>query len=91
MRNLLFILLVGCSSTEAARWKIEDVALEKRAWRHCEERFDGVEMHRKGFCYISKECKKRLIGKKCRRLPLFCAYGDLECFDKYKLFNKKLK
>lgn len=77
-------LTFSCAS---ATWKVQDVSLEKREWRVCSEILDGPEKHQKGFCYISQECKK----KKCRPLPLFCAWGDIVCMDKWKLLDKKLR
>jgi len=60
-------------------------------WRVCSKEKDKPELHHKGFCYVDKECKRVIFRKKCRNRQLFCAWGDLDCMEKYKLFLKKLR
>lgn len=97
MFKLLLVLtfLTSCVSMSAdwSSWKVEDVAYDKRIWRFCSREKDGEELHRKGFCYVSQECRTRktILGNEkseCRQLPLFCAWGDIECMDRYNIFNK---
>lgn len=88
--SLLFVFS-SCASS-ARDWKIHDVSDEKKDWRICSEKYDGPEKNFKGFCYISQECYKTVFrNRKCRPLPLFCAWGDTDCILKYGLDKKKLK
>lgn len=83
---LLMVMLTSCASS----WKRVPVSNEEMVWRSCSENLDGPNVHRKGWCYQATECKDQFIGKKCRNVPLFCAHGDNECFDKWGLHNKVL-
>lgn len=80
----------SCASISAdwTPWKMEDVPSVKRKWHICREELDGPDLHLKGFCYQSEECrsKKIFLGsdkKECRRLPLVCLWGDVECIVKF--------
>ena len=90
---ILFVALLSCSTAEADKnWKIDDVSDAEKEWRFCDERLDGPDKKDKGFCYISRECYKTIFGnQRCRPLPLFCAWGDLGCYEKFKLKSKKLR
>ena len=90
MRKLFVIvfMIIIANSCASAPWVMRDVSLEKRVWRFCHEHYDGPEKHEKGFCYISQECKS---DKKCRPLPLFCAWVDIDCLRKYKILQKKIR
>jgi len=92
IRNLSILLfLVIVSSCSAAEWKIKDVSDEEKIWRRCHERLDGPENVDKGFCYISQECIDKWYKKEeCKRVPLFCAWDDLQCHKKYGLDRKVL-
>jgi len=90
MKSLKKIILVSIASLmltscAAAPWKHAGVAPEKRSWRFCTEEYDGDKAG-KGFCYIDKECRRQFIFKKCRPKPLFCAWGDIPCMTKYKVY-----
>ena len=98
MRRLLVftltLLFVSCSSTgvEArAEWKVVDLPNQEKGWRICSEKYDGIALHRKGFCYRIKECRKKFLRKReCRPLQQFCKFGDDACFSKHGLFDKRL-
>lgn len=92
MRKALILILILNISCAASPWKIKDVSLEDRDWRFCSMDKDGPTKHRKGFCYISEECRKRFMRKDlCRPLPLFCPWSDLKCMDNYKLWSKRIR
>ena len=87
LNKLIVILLVLISSSCAgkAKWRVVDVAPEKREWRWCDYTKDGESLDGKGICYISKKCIKKFLRKeKCKRVQLFCAHGDLDCLVKNK-------
>ena len=89
---LISIILVLISCASANHWYNVGVSNEKKVWRFCSTQRDGVDKNKKGFCYIDKECKNRFLQKrKCRQVPLFCAWGDVECMEKYGLFNKVIR
>lgn len=98
MKALLIIVmavLYSCASTSAewSEWKEVGVAQADQDCDWCTARRDGPEYHRKGVCWQSKECRTRnpwYSGEKteCRRKPLFCAHGDLDCMDRYGILNK---
>ncbi len=92
MRNLfkIFLLLV-CFNSCASSYKLTGPSYEKRTWRICSLEMDKPELNRKGFCYVEKWCKDQLFGKKCKNEQLHCAWGDLVCMEKYKLFDKRLR
>ena len=90
LRIISVALLVSCATAEP-KWYIKDVSDAKKVWRFCEERYDPQQAA-KGFCYISQRCYKRWFSaEKCEPVRLFCGWGDIECYRKYKLFNKKLR
>ena len=92
---IVLAVTYSCASTSAewSSWKIKTAPQEKQIWNFCDARFDGPELHRKGMCWIAKECRTRNpwysgVKTQCRRLQLFCAWGDLECMDINGIFNK---
>lgn len=94
---IIISLMYSCASIsgEWGQWKVIDVAQEKQIWRLCEQGKDGIDKHHKGFCYISQECRKRetILGNErieCRNAPLFCTWGDIDCYLKNGIFNKQL-
>lgn len=92
---LVFLfILTSCSSFDSearAKWIKEDLPNEEKEWRICSEKYDGIEYHRKGFCYKIRECRKRFLRKReCRPILQFCKFGDDACFDKHGLFDKRL-
>lgn len=92
MKNLIALLLLTSVACAAKPYKINDVSLAKRSWRFCSAAKDGESLHRKGFCYVSQECRERWLRKdECRPLPLFCKWGDVSCYDKYELWTKKVR
>lgn len=91
---LIFTCLYSCASISAdwGPWQMEDVQSKERVWRFCKEELDGPEFHNKGICYISEECrtKRTILGndkKECRKLPLFCEWGNVDCLVKYGINN----
>lgn len=91
----MFAFIYSCSSMSSdwSAWKVKDVSQAKQTWRFCHQELDGPTYHRKGMCYISQECRTKnpwYSGEKveCRSLPLFCAWGDIDCMDKNAIFNK---
>jgi len=87
---ILSLFLYSCASMSSdwSPWQMDDVDTMSREWHFCNEELDGPELHQKGICYQSEECRTRrtIFGnkkKECRRLPLFCAHGDIECLNKY--------
>ena len=87
---LILVSLYSCASVSAdwGPWTMEDSPAPERTWRFCTEELDGPELHNKGYCYQSEECRNKttILGndkKECRRLPLFCAHGDMNCLVKY--------
>jgi hypothetical protein len=92
MKLLILIFLISCSSLDAKAPWIE-VTLDNKVmnqWRICNIAKDGQEKAYKGFCYISKECQKRIFKDACRPKPLFCAWEDIPCILKYELDKKNL-
>jgi len=95
MKYLLILLcLYSCSSISAdwSVWQMEDVQSSRREWRFCKEELDGPELHNKGMCYQSEECrtKSTIFGndkKECRRLTLVCLWGDIDCMVKFGINN----
>lgn len=83
---LIMVLVTSCAS----KWKPSGVSYEKRVWRNCSLELDLHE--EKGWCYKAQECKKTAIlrRRKCRTVPLYCAYDDMACYEKYKLDQKVL-
>lgn len=80
-------------SGEWGAWKTVDVNNDKRIWRFCDLDHDGPDNTKKGFCYISQECRYRstIFGnqkEECRNAPLFCAFTDIACMDRYEIFSK---
>jgi hypothetical protein len=92
MRFLSLLLLLSCAgATTAADWKEVPMAQSDQQWRWCSEHLDGPEKADRGFCWISKECKKKFLAKdECRNKPYFCAFTDIECFKRNDFPNKKL-
>lgn len=97
LKILIFVMLICTScasnSVEWGPWKVTDIPSDQRIWRYCSADLDGEALHRKGHCYISQECRSyttifRNVKTECRNLPLFCAWGDIECMEKNGLFNK---
>ena len=76
--TIIIINLALCSCATSSEWKEYDVSPIKRRWRQCDERHDG-NLANKGFCRHQKQCKKLLIGKKCKKVKMFCRYDDMEC------------
>ena len=100
MKYLLPLILAvaySCASISAdwSPWKVITVAQRNQVWRFCSADKDGVDFHRKGFCFVAAECRTKNpwytgAKKECRALRSFCAYGDIECMDLNGLFNKVL-
>ena len=91
MQYLILTLLISVSCASSP-WMVKDGALDKREWRFCSEHLDGPEKHRTGLCYVSQECRKKWLHKEeCRPVPLHCVWGDIECMERYKLFDKKIR
>ena len=98
MLKILMAIMLLCTSCASMSgdwgpWKITDVSTDKQVWRFCSLDLDGPELARKGFCYISQECRfrKTIFGNEkseCRQAPLFCAWSDMECVDRYGILNK---
>lgn len=95
---LIISLFASCSSLQSkdwSDWKHCGVAKEQERWMFCDALRDGQDRHRKGLCYQSLECRTREtmwpfrnIKTETRVKHLFCAWGDLECMDKHKLWPK---
>jgi hypothetical protein len=91
----LLLLLTSCVTTDArdwGPWQMDDVQSSERVWRICKEELDGAELHNKGFCYQSEECRTRttIFGnekKECRRYSLICMWGDVDCLVKFGINN----
>ena len=86
--------IYSCASTSAewSSWKARDVAQDDQVWRRCSADKDLPARVNKGECYVSQECRTRTpwysgVKTECRRLDLFCAWGDIECMVKYDTFN----
>lgn len=92
---LIAITLLSCSSSEVdarAQWKIVDAPNADKEWRICSEKYDGLALAKKGFCFRIKECRKRLLRKReCRPVQQFCKYLDDACYEKHGLFGKTLR
>lgn len=87
---LYFAILCGSISCAASEYKIMTIDKKDMAWRNCDEK-DDKQYYRKGFCFITKKCKKVLLRKKCIRHTHFCKYGDEKCFDLWRLWDKVLR
>lgn len=92
---LLFAISYSCASTSAewSAWKPFTEAQEDQDWRFCNASKDGPELHRKGMCWQAQECRTKnpwYSGEKkeCRRMTLFCKWGDVDCMDINGIFNK---
>lgn len=90
---MIFMTACASMSSDWGAWKVKDVATEKQDWRFCSLDKDGAEKAKQGMCYISQEChyRKTILGnekEECRQAPLFCKWGDIECMDRYNIFNK---
>jgi hypothetical protein len=89
IKNLILVsfLLVGCAS----KWIENGRPYIDQRWRFCNEKYDK-KLNNLGMCYITKECKKYLFGKKCRPKTLFCPFEPVEerlkCMEKYRLKDK---
>lgn len=90
-------LLMSCTSAakDWSDWREESIRIEKRKWDFCHERLHGPEFHMKGFCYVSQECRTRKTifkneKKECRKLRLFCKWGDIDCYLKYDILSKRI-
>ena len=91
MTKIISVALLFSCATAKPEWYIKDVADSKKEWRICDERYDP-QHKAKGFCYISQRCRKTWFGReKCEPVRLFCGWGDIECYRKYKLLGKKLR
>ena len=92
---ILAITLLSCSSSKVdarAQWIVVDLPNQDKAWRICSEKYDGLALHRKGFCYRIKECRKRFLRKReCRPVQQYCKFGDDPCFSKHGLYDKRLQ
>jgi len=82
----LMTMLSSCANT--SEYVTVLLTNEKMNWRFCSS-IDN-ELNKKGFCYITKKCKSKFIGKKCKKEILFCAWGDFDCYYRYSLHEKKL-
>ena len=88
---LLSLLACAHNASDSAEYKEVFLPEHKEKWRFCSQEFDGLQYHRKGLCYQGKECKKRfLVSDLCRPKLRFCAWGDLACMDKHKLWGRKI-
>lgn len=97
---LIFFISIfySCStmSSDWGDWYLQDSPTKDREWHFCIDELDGPELHRKGICYQSKECRDRktILGNKrteCRRAPLFCPWGDFDCLIKYGINSMSIK
>ena len=90
---ILLALFISCAATvesdAKAKWELCGPATIKQKWRLCDQR--DLDQGKKGWCYITLECKKSLFGKKKRNKLLHCAYGDENCFRKHLFDKKRLK
>lgn len=85
LQKLILLVSLLLSSCAHGDWKNEGVAPEKRKWRFCSA--IDLDMQDKGICYWDLECKRIMLIKTCRRIQLFCAWGDLECMESYGIIN----
>lgn len=90
-----FLLSSCATAKDWSAWREESINLESRIWRFCDKRFDNPELHEKGICFVSNECRTRKTilkntKKECRRLQLFCEFTDISCLRDYKILNKKI-
>jgi hypothetical protein len=58
-------------------------------WRFCSS--IDKDLNKKGFCYITKECRRKIIIEKCRAKTLFCSWGDIACLEKWEVLDKKIQ
>jgi hypothetical protein len=89
---IVLLLIVSCASVDAKAPWVEQTLANKamKEWRICNLAKDGAEKSFKGFCYITKECQKRIFKDACRPKPLFCQFSDVNCMMKYELDKKNL-
>lgn len=76
--NLFVLMLIfSCASDNVEAWVEDAPIFEEQTWRICTEEKDGAEKHLNGFCYISRECKKRRFRRRiCRPLPKYIPHTD---------------
>lgn len=96
----LAMLLTSCASMsgEYGPWYRVDVATDKREWRFCTEDYDGAQYAMKGLCYSYQECRdyKTIFGnvreekRQCKKITDHCAWGDLTCMGKHRLWQMKI-
>lgn len=77
LRYLIVFLFISCATNSVEAWVEDTVSFEEQEWRVCTKEFDGQEKHLEGFCYISRECRKRRFRSRiCRPLPKFVSFTD---------------
>ena len=90
LKRLTVILLISSCATMSSAWVEESPAKENRSWRFCSKELDGIELDKKGFCYITKECRKKLWWYDCRKKQYYCAWGDIDCMQVNDLLGRKI-
>ena len=86
--NFILLVLFISSCANTSEFKTVLLPNDKMNWRFCSY-IDG-EFNQKGFCFITKKCRDKFIGKQCEKETLFCGWGELECYNKYSLQDKKI-
>jgi hypothetical protein len=88
---LVILLALSCSSLQSGEFKEVTLALKDQDWRWCSLELDGPQKADLGWCWIGKECRKRVLrSDECRSKPYFCAAGDIPCIKERGLSNKTL-
>lgn len=92
MKLLAVLILLNSISCSSAVWKPCGVSPEKQVWEWCNKSKHSDQYDRKGFCYVATECLDRLwpLPDLKRNKILFCAFGDMKCFDENDLFHKSI-
>lgn len=86
---ILVLFFTACASAKERPWIEQHIALDKMKWRICNVARDGIEKAYTGFCWISKECRKKFLAKEeCRPKPLYCKYEDRICIESYEIHKK---
>ena len=87
--SIVLFLLVFSSCANTSEYVTVLLPNKNMTWRFCS--IIDSELNNKGFCFITKKCKDKFIGKKCKKHTLFCAWEDLDCKMRYALKEKKLR
>jgi len=86
--SLIVLLLATSSCASTSEYVTVLLPNENMTWRFCS--VIDKDLNNKGFCFITKKCKDKFIGKKCKKHTLFCAWEDLDCHSLYGLKDKRL-